>query len=87
MGSIDCHGAGFWDAEGSWGEGICVHSDADGTRTSAWKRGKGEESGGWEFLSGTGKYAGVTGEGTHKPSPVPEGRQISEFEGEVTLSE
>jgi hypothetical protein len=35
----------FWDAEGSWGEGICLHSDEDATRTSVWKRGKGEELG------------------------------------------
>jgi hypothetical protein len=38
-------------------------------------------------LSGTGKYAGITGQGTYKATPVPEDRQISEFEGEVTLSD
>ena len=86
-GAVECHGAGYWDAEGSWGEGICVHSEGDDTRTSSWIRGKGEELGRWEMLGGTGKYAGISGSGTYKPNNLPDGRLISEFEGEVTLAE
>jgi len=84
--AVECHGAGFWDAQGSWGEGICLHGDGDDTRTSAWKRGKGEELGSWEITGGTGKYAGATGQGTYKPTNLPGGRLVSEFDGEVTLA-
>ena len=86
-GAIECHGAGSWDTEGSWGEGICVHSVGDDTRTSSWKRGKGEELGHWEMLGGTGKYAGITGQGTYKPTNLPGGRLVSEFDGEITMAE
>jgi len=86
-GSVECHGAGFWDAEGTWGEGICLHADEDGTRTSVWGRGKGEELGRWEIVSGTGKYAGITGQGSYKSTPLPDDRHMSEFEGEVTLAQ
>lgn len=85
-GAVECHGAGFWDAEGPWGEGICVHGKGDDTRTSSWKRGKGEDLGHWEITGGTGKYAGITGQGTYKPTTLPGGRLVSEFEGEITLA-
>ena len=85
--AVECHGAGFWDAEGSSGEGICVQSEGDDTRTSSWKRGKGEELGHWEMLGGTGKYAAITGQGTYKPTQMPGGRLVSNLEGEVTLAD
>ncbi len=59
--AIECHGAGGWDKDGSWGEGICVDTAEDGTATSDWKRDKGQEVGQWKYLNGTGKYAGITG--------------------------
>jgi len=85
--AIECHGAGFWDKDGSWGEGICVHTAGDDTRTAYWKEDKGQEVGQWNYLSGTGKYAGIAGGGTYKSQPLPGGRSISEWEGEVTLAE
>ncbi len=85
--AVECHGAGFWDKDGSWGEGICVETAGDGTATSDWKRDKGKEVGQWKYLSGTGKYAGITGGGTYKEQSLPGGHSVSEFEGEVTLAE
>ena len=41
----------------------------------------------WENLSGTGKFAGMTGQGTYVSKPLPDGRHMSEWEGEVTLAE
>ena len=83
---IECHGAGFWDKDGSWGNGICLHGDGDDTRTSDWKRDKGQKVGQWKTFSGTGKFAGITGAGSYTPTPLPRGRHISEWEGEVTLA-
>lgn len=85
-GATECHGAGNWGADGNEGEGICVHTEADGTRTSLWKIGKGEAIGHWEIVSGTGKYVGITGQGTYKSMKLPNGRVISEFEGDITLA-
>lgn len=85
--SVECHGAGFWNAESSWGEGICVHSSGEDTRTSHWKRDKGQELGQWEMLSGTGKFAGLIGQGTYKSTPLSDTSSMSEWKGEVTLAE
>ncbi len=85
--AVECHGAGFWDKDGSWGEGICVDTAEDGTRTVQWKRDKGQEVGQWKVLSGTGKSAGITGGGTYKNQPSASGYSISTWEGEVTLPE
>jgi hypothetical protein len=83
---IECHGAGFWSKDGSWGEGICVIGTDDDTRTIHWKRDKGEKVGRWEHLSGTGKYAGMTGGGTYKGQALAGGRHVNEWEGEITLA-
>jgi len=62
---IGCHGAGHWDIEGSWAEGICVQGAGDDTAIFDWKTDKGQEVGQWKYLSGTGKYTGIKGEGTY----------------------
>ena len=85
--SIECHGAGFWSKDGSWGEGICVIGAGDDTRTIQWKEDKGEEVGHWRDVTGTGKYVGMTGEGTYTSHSVPGSRHFNEWEGEVTLAE
>ena len=85
--SIECHGAGFWAKDESWGEGICVQGAGDDTFTSDWKRDKGQKVGQWSYLSGTGKYAGITGKGTYISTPVAGDRHMSEWEGEVTFAE
>jgi hypothetical protein len=83
----ECHGAGFWDPNGSWGEGICVTGSGDDVRTVRWWNEKGEKTHHWENLSGTGKFAGMTGQGTYVSKPLPDDRHMSEWEGEVTLAE
>lgn len=84
---IECHGAGFWDADGSWGEGICVAGSGDDVRYIDWKRGKGEQVGQWKTISGTGKFAGRIGQGTYNPTKLPDSRTVSEWEGEYTSAE
>jgi len=84
---IDCHGAGFFDKDDSWGEGICIHGEGADTRTSSWRREKGQKIGQWKILSGTGKYRGTTGHGTYKPKPLAGDYHVSEMEGEVTLGQ
>ena len=83
---IECHGAGFWDKEGSWGEGICVIGTDDDTFTSHWKTDKGQEVTQWKYLTGTGKYKGIKGEGTSKYIALPADRSMVEWEGEVDLA-
>jgi hypothetical protein len=85
--AIECHGAGFWDKDGSWGEGICIEGAGGDTRISHWKQEKGQDMGQWEYLRGTGTYAGITGGGTYKSQPLPGGRSISKWEGEVTFAQ
>ena len=86
--AVECHGAGFWDNDGSWGEGICVNGAGDDTRMLHWKTEKSQKMmGQWKILSGTGKYAGITGGGTYKDQNLPGGRSLTEWEGEVTLAE
>jgi len=83
--AVECHGAGYWGAGGPWGEGICVHGTGDDTRTSTWKRGKGQEPGVWKFIGGTGKFKGITGEGTYMPTNLPGKRIVSDWKGEINL--
>ncbi len=86
--AVECHGAGFWDNDGSWGEGICVNGAGDDTRMLHWKTEKSQKMmGQWKILSGTGKYAGITGGGTYKDQNLSGGRSLTEWEGEVTLAE
>ena len=85
--AIECHGAGYWDKEGSWGEGICVEGTGDDIIMSSWKEEKGQEVHQLKYLSGTGKSAGITGGGTYTSQSLPGGRNIAEWEGEVTLAE
>ena len=84
---IDCHGAGFFDKDVSWGEGICIHGEGDDTRTSSWKREKGQKMGQWKILSGTGKYQGTTGQGTYKPTSLAGDHQVTEMEGVITMGQ
>jgi len=83
---IECHGAVGFDKEGSWGEGICVLGAGDDTHTHDWKIDKGQKVGQWKYLTGTGKYTGIKGEGTYTPTDLPAGRGMSEWEGEISLA-
>lgn len=81
---VECKGAGYWNKDGDWGEGVCVYGSGENMRVSSWKQARG--TGEWELLSGTGIYEGVTGQGTYVSTSLPGGRSISEFEGEVTMA-
>jgi hypothetical protein len=79
-----CVGSGF-DLSGG---GICVYGDADGTFTMKWTI----EAFGfnrWRIVAGTGKYAGIRGEGTtrtrvdSKYLKLP--HRVSDWEGEIEL--
>ena len=83
---IECHGAGFWDQEESWGEGICIIGAGDDIHTSHWKREKGQEVGQSKYVSGTGKFEGIKGEVTIRFIELPAGRSMAEWEGEVSLA-
>ena len=83
---IECHGAGFWDQEGSWGEGICIIGAGDDTHISHWKYDKGQEVGKSKYVSGTGKFEGIKGEVSIRFIELPAGRSMQEWEGEVSLA-
>lgn len=85
--SSDCHGAGFWAKDVSWGEGICLIGEEDDTRVIRWWRAKDEEVGHWEHVSGTGKYESMSGGGTYTGRRLEKNRWVSEWEGEVTFGE
>ncbi len=85
-GPLECSGAGYWDKEGSWGEGISVYGAGENTRVTSWKQDKGQKAGKWKILSGTGTYAGMTGDGTYVSTSLAGGRSMSEWEGEIELA-
>ena len=82
---IDCHGAGYWDETGAGANGICLAGGGDDTWTLSWERAKGTNDGTWKIISGKGKFAGMTGQGTYSNTTVSANRSISDWEGEVTL--
>ena len=85
--AIECHGAGFWDTDGSSADGICIIGAGDDVRTMRWTREKGEKVGRWEHLSGSGKFAGMTGGGTFQGQSLAGGRYVTQWDGEVTMAE
>jgi hypothetical protein len=85
--AIECHGSGFWGANGNRSEGICVHGSGDDTFTSTYKTELGAENGQWNILNGTGKYAGISGSGTYVPDRLPGDRAISTWQGSISLAE
>ncbi len=86
--AVECHGSGYWDSEGGWGEGICLYGVEGDTRTSSWRMEKGSDVGKWEILNGTGKFEGMTGQGTYTTTSVPGGnRVVTRWEGEYAMPE
>jgi hypothetical protein len=55
------------DASGRNASGVCVTVDQDGDKNSQNYTGV-NGAGKWNFIGGTGKYAGITGGGEFKPS-------------------
>lgn len=81
----ECHGSGYWDAEGTWSEGICRYGDAKDFVLSSYKIEKGAEEGVWVILNAGGTHAGITGSGTYKSTAGLRGAVVSVWEGEVTM--
>lgn len=84
--AIECHGAGFWGGKGNRAEGICLHGSGDNTYVSSYKMEVGAKSGQWKILGGTGKYTGISGEGTYVPNLLPGMRAVSNWQGEISLA-
>ena len=63
------------DGKSSSGGGHCVISDHSGDLIWAWWLGD-QEGGTWGFLDGTGKFAGVQGNGIWKVGPVFSGDRL-----------
>jgi hypothetical protein len=87
--AVECHGSGFWSQDGSSAEGICLNGTGADMYISSFKRETNQTSGQWKIISGTGtgKYAGISGEGSYTASQVPGGRLISNWEGEITRAQ
>jgi hypothetical protein len=64
--TTECFVQSSVDATGVIGSGVCVSVDTDGDKVSSEITGK-NGVGKWIFTGGTGKYAGITGNGEYKP--------------------
>lgn len=83
-----CVGSGFGGRGGVQGGGICVYGEGADTFTMKWNvEGAGRNS--WRIVTATGKYAGMSGEGTTKTRvdskflKLP--HRVSDWEGEIQL--
>lgn len=81
----ECNGSGYWDAEGTWGEGVCRYGDETDFVLSSYKTEKGADTGVWEILNAGGTYAGVSGSGTYKSTAGLRGALVSVWEGEISM--
>ena len=95
-GPVECHGAGFWTAEEIRGSGICIFGAAPHRWTVAFEmapdnrfNARATETyvrrGSWTVVHGTGRYVGMTGDGSFVTGPVVDGRKTTNFEGMVDL--
>jgi len=83
-----CVGSGFGGGGGVQGGGVCVYGDGADTFTMKWKvEGLGFNS--WRIVAGTGKYAGMSGQGTTRTRVdskfVQLPQRVSDWEGEIEL--
>jgi hypothetical protein len=91
--SQHCVGTTLTHAGQRIARGYCTFMYPDGDRAVIEVTRNGEGPGSWRFVDGTGKYAGVTGEGTYsfitQARPVQEGtwQYCTENEGSYTLKE
>lgn len=89
-GFVQCIGAGFGEARGVRGEGICIFGIGEDTFTWAWQANPGEPNT-WQVIDATGKYKGMRGEGTAISRIASEfmARQhrVTSWQGEITLPE
>ncbi len=87
LSSQDCLSAGIGDGKGLPDEdnGVCVAVDKDGDAWWLSYVNKGEDRK-WTVVSGTGKYAGMTGSGTTKLLAItPDGRMTISWRGEMKM--
>lgn len=88
-GDARCIGAGFGDASGVRGEGICIfETSAQDGFVWAWQARPGEPNA-WQVIGGTGRFAGMTGEGISRSRVasefLPQQRRVTDWEGEVAF--
>ncbi len=63
-GPARCIGGGFSERDGVNSiEGICIFGDGEHTFTISWKAGEQGAANTWNVVAGTGRFAGMTGEG------------------------
>lgn len=63
-GPARCIGSGFGYRDGTNSiVGICIFGEGDDVFTMRWKAGEKGAANTWEIVAGTGRYAGMTGEG------------------------
>lgn len=92
-GFVRCIGAGFGTASGTRGEGICIFTTGDFTKsvdTFTWEWhivSTGQNA--WTVIDATGKYAGMRGSGTAKTRINSEFNaqrlRVTDWEGEIEL--
>jgi hypothetical protein len=87
LSSQDCLSAGIGDGKGLPDEdnGVCIAVDKDGDAWWLSYTNKGEDRK-WTVVSGTGKYAGMTGSGTTKLLAItPDGRMTISWRGAMKM--
>ncbi|MBG6164472.1 hypothetical protein [Roseibium album] len=97
-GAVECHGAGFWTPKEILGDGICIFGTSPDRWTVAHELTPGSNlwnaqdknpfhrQGVWHVVHGTGRYVGMTGEGTYVSNELSDGRKTTWFEGDVEFA-
>ena len=63
-GPVRCIGSGFGNQDGTGSiEGICIYGEGDDTFTMEWQAGEQGAANTWVIETGSGIYAGITGQG------------------------
>ncbi len=85
--AVTCHGAGYWDEKGPYGDGVCIFGVGEDTFIWRFEAKQGSKANRWAIVGATGKYAGITGSGTATTQRLPGKRRITHWEGEIELPE
>lgn len=85
--SEDCTGKYEYMPDKSWkGSGTCIETRKDfGTRTLTFEEGSHLKEFTYKFLSGTGKWEGISGSGTYSNDPVTETMTGGRFKATITV--
>lgn len=85
--SEDCTGKYEYMPDKSWkGEGTCVETRKDfGTRVITFQEGSHLKEFTYQFVSGTGKFEGISGSGTYSNDPVTDTMTGGRYKATLTL--